>query len=696
MASWKDLIYYYDTENSSFKSFYVNSFTKDSGDSLHILGNEKHKLHFNDDWIEDSALTVYQYNEDSRILTKINENIYSTLTAHVAAQGFAFDGVDWAWIEKADEGLFVIVTYSCSTSFYGYFKSTAVIKVVGNLCNIVYESYADGKYAKYEYRGSYTLDCKYAANVENYLNQGITLFFHFSTAYIDSSTGQELTDDFTIKRIGSTYSQYYYHHDNTGITATVVHDGVVFNNIPQDYYQMAWNSGDFRYELDSGDYVACCGSDYNVIPYYEGWIDGEKVYGLLKFTYGTWGVGSTYESTHYLVDQNLNVFDSVTKSYTSSGWGPLDQPRLLYPDTHTNYGSPQLQHNSRVYRWDASEKISYSDMLLYDVYRINPDHDDYWISYNPINNETLTFISHFPVQNTELALSFYSSAFPDSSTGLLTFVGREDMYVAGVDKVPDTYSLYTTMGAFPHNCESLTSNIFLQVGNAIVELEYTFELFAEPTSITVTDEEVFIGATASWPPIWSGTYYKNGEVSTAEEVMSGYFTQSAIFVNTTKPSAGTLGDHTAEVNSNWTYLASGYALVKRYGDVALVHGSILPYRAVLLSSGYFEDVSYNLPSGTSSSVNHGLEGSYMCLNRDNSGEIYLWDGGETWELVSSNIEEVGTALITLDEDIYISQKSDPEAKVNYTSLLNAWEDADGDLPAGINITDFEEEWWNDR
>ena len=141
---------------------------------------------------------------------------------------------------------------------------------------------------------------------------------------------------------------------------------------------------------------------------------------------------------------------------------------------------------------------------------------------------------------------------------------------------------------------------------------------------------------------------------------------------------------------------SGLAYVKRYSLYeSFIHGNITPFRATLAGRSSFYDISYNLPSGISTSSVAYASGSDLLMGT--TGTIYeMLLSGESWS-VYDTVSPISTSHLSFLGELFIAQtRGENSIEKTPSVYIPVWEKADYNLPEGAVVLDLEEDSYADR
>ena len=691
-----DYIYVPDAEN---QRLVADDIFRLSPTELLVLGFESHTENYS--YVTDPDYTTYVYNEYTGILTKLADDLREVLQDYVAANF----GRSFAMSPSAQ--------LSCTgiTSIYGY--NLVVATVFTGISNgstsldgctfflnaaaggyvVLWDTFTLGMYTEIDTGTPGTTSnifCHYFTSmiklplevvliqeisVSSIVSQVHTL--NISAAYLYQNTNKNIRPYFasfnpTFKYLHKPASSYtYYKVKSTGLEPFL--EEVEESSLVED--GNFYNLTEIAYVISSAEIKYLGGtallSERRV-----------KARSVLGGIYGISGV------TRLLRKPSGDILDTETETGTSLG--------LTYRHSCATGASLETYYMTEFL--SVGQKVSEYDRYAYDLYNGSNFHgdgcaNDYWRAYTlPYGWDWDGPYGRFYVWNTGLVLSILRTNYPDSEDGYITFLGGDRAWLSFIDKDTDVYNwdpvvpLYGTIGYY------LTDYIYVLLrGEKIVRLNWRLGLRAKPSSITtfedIDNKYLTIGGRSDYPrQLEEATFFEDGEEVEPEQVLQ-YYKNSALYIRVNVPDLTSSGVLTATTRVD-VVSPDGESLVKHHAGGTLVHGDILPHRLLYVTPyvGY-EDWSYNLPSGVSTSVDFMGDTAHISLDN----KVYRLVGSGWQEVFTTT--PITTALITEDDYIFVGHSGTSPSVHKYLSSI---EQADFGLPDNLIVLDLEEEYYADR
>lgn len=687
---WTELNDYIYVPDATGQRLMATDIFRRSQNELLVLGYE---LHYEDDlYVEDPPLSTYIYNESTNILTKVADNLRDAISVYVAEnfdRGVAlYPSAKFRATGIVSEYIYdlIVVTVTgggIGTSGVRVLDCTFFLKATTSGYKVLWDTYTSGLYFEMWTASNGTQAFCYFFPVMVKLptstiliryqptSAGAVAISNISESYLYQNTGLNLR---TRGSLGWTTLRYLHRPTSVYTYYKITPFGIepyleeVTETIP--VYNPDTNTNDLvtiYYNNTTAD-----------IRYY----GGTKLLSERRIKQELVGTNITFTVTRLLRDPYGANLDTET-----GGAEILGGHACTTRETEeTFYMLEYLTHKKKV-----RDFYRYANNLYAGTPPGNKCNDPLWRSYTlPPGWTWAGPYGRFYIWNTGLVFSIYYTDFPDNVFGHVTFLGADRAWLSFIDKNTNLEEdIAPTQGLIGY---ALQDNIYVMtVADGIIKLDWRLGLQAKPSSITtfedIDNKYLTIGGRSYHPrQLEEATFFEDGEEVEPERVLQ-YYKNSALYIRVNVPDLTSSGVLAATTRVD-VVSPDGESLVKHRAGGTLVHGDILPHRLLYVTPymGY-EDWSYNLPSGTSTSVDFMGDTVHISL------------GNKVYKLVGSGWQEVftttpiTTALITENDYIFVGHSG---TSPNVHKYFSSIEQADFGLPDGLIVLDLEEEYYADR
>ncbi len=713
MTEWKlfnDYIYAVDAYDQSLLGYSVH---KETPDTLLIFGQETHKEEdpetYEEIEVSDPNGTLYRYTESTNTLTKICGDLESVLSEYVTTNfgGFTYNYWGGGFI-ITDEAHPLIALNVYTNSYtdggvtYSLERCTVVLRATVEGYTALFDSYTSNYYTEVRRPTLYSITPYFIGHISyNSIGHrgiwgstvpaigfvGATSDYRYPVELLYTNSGKRLyfkgqfsTDTFELHHVPPEV-KVYVRISSSGFE--LFGSEPAYLTYEDGYTGSAWNEDTYRIVNTTTIGAYLTGTSFGALDLLS------EIHNRIER-----GDSTLFYADRYLVRGDGEVLDAEFATTGQVGSHPLSS---LHNCTTSN--SLTLDADFHLKSYTQTNQVNTQSRRDGNLYRKSGDTsgctDPQWDSLDLPESGTYSYsyaYGRFYVWNTGLFFTLYYTDYPDSFNGYVTFFGIDHAYLPFVAKKygfsSDTLPLEARRGYH------LRDNIYAtnELDGYIHYIEWPFYLQADPTSITILGDELVIGGSTDSIELPSGTVFLvSGEVSTQEASLSGW-KERPIFAQVEIPELSASGY--VPTNNYTQILPSGnFSLVKEFNNTILLHGDLLPDRLLQIVPGISVDnLSYNLPSGISRSVDYDSNDNiYLSLNVESTGRVYTLSG-ETWSLERID-DPISTALITEDDFIFIGHSGTIPGVTRYTT---SWQAADTGLPSGIIVTDLEEDFYADR
>jgi len=718
MKEWDKLDFWYDG------FFYENTWT--TTQSIHRL--DASRLLIVGGWAGTSKHTISIFNQNTLERTifisgsDLDNELESIVTNSIMT-GLRYLGLNYVWVTLENSYIYIhvnyeveiddigIVLWGSSASNNSSYLASATFKLDFNdNLTLVFETFTDGYYNVFTTWDNDPIESR----------EG-TVVFLGSYAYVDGGYGNTRAQtNFVYKLDPIVLGQYFAFEDVIIAAIYNYFPSANFATIPYPSYYLGRVFGiwtklgitsdlieftDTIYEFIESD-VPVMGvipkvQEEPYLPYYE----------LFGFV-GDRTDDNLYAATAGVQSENKNYIKKIRMSGNNNSITEDLTLETLWKDTLTE---KSITHSAEpeYMAWRGSNStynrnFAVSGEKIYDPFKMRYIKIDDYFAYKPWTNYNYTgfptyadeglwedseLITNFPAFSWEgigfsytegniLDIGLYKTTYPDLVDEAATFLNKY-YYTGEIEKIDlsTTYQLEQSI--------SLSGKLYIKHGNYIYKIEYIPNYHIKPTSITTDYDTIHIG----------GQLIKDYTTVSGIYLGSGVATfRNPMYVNALMPAVTMIsGDYSSVVSPMYRRIGySGLAYVKRYNLYeSFIHGNIIPFRAALAGRSSFYDISYNLPSGISTSSVAYATGSNFLMGT--TGTIYeMLLSGELWS-VYDTVSPISTSHLSFLGELFTAQTGGTHSIEKTPSVfMPVWEKADYNLPEGAIVLDLEEDFYADR